>query len=84
MATVKMMRVYQVDWSFSDMTTEELRAAGRDGFGDGWVYDDYALAVARAKHCLDTVPKSEVTVTTGVMTPEEFAAVPPDDDPEVL
>ncbi len=76
MATIEMLRVYDITMSFCNLSVHDPD----HGQDETWLYDDWNEAAARMKRCLDEHPKADLCLSTRLMTPGEFAALPPDED----
>jgi hypothetical protein len=86
---VEMLQVYNVQVNVSSCTEEEMKAAkwpkapkerpyDRD---QRWVYDDLDAAFDRMRKALPTMPHGAVLMLdVEVMRPDEYAALPGDDD----
>jgi hypothetical protein len=80
---VEMMRVYVVDVSHGDCSADDCPLVCHGGDRQ-FVYDEWDAAAARMRQFLDTRPhgcQGSICLGVELMTPEEFAALLPDEDP---
>lgn len=85
MATLTMIRVYELVWSSADFSSNDgryqlikshLTTDQQPWMDPAWLFDSWPECAEQMKKCLGLVPEAALIVTSTLMPESEFRALP--------